>query len=456
MSLHRYFPHTPEDIEGMLGRCGLQELDQLYADVPEELRLKAPYALEPAQSEAEVREYFAYLDAENEPRASVCFAGAGFYQHQTPAVASSIVGRSEFLTAYTPYQPEISQGTLQYIFEYQTMMARLTGLPVSNASMYDGATATAEAMMMAVAAGRKRNLVLVSATLNPAVRRVVDTYAHYHGVELATIPAEGGATSRKALEQLLAERGKEVAGVIVPTPNYYGIVEDHTGLADLVHANKALLIINAVAADLATLRTPGEWGADIACGDAQSLGIPLSYGGPYLGYLTTTSALMRKMPGRIVGATTDSEGRRCFVLTLQAREQHIRRQKATSNICSNQGVMTLFVAVYMSLLGAKGLQEVNNQGARTARYLLAEMEATGCARLAYPDQPFLNEFLLEVDINIDDFIHDCMEQAGILPGVKVDDRHILMAATELQTAQDCQDVALVARAISNREKANNQ
>lgn len=433
--MHRYFPHTPADIKEMLDRCGVSSLDDLYGDVDPSLRLKQPYDLPQGIDETAVRRYFNHLAGKNVP-VEVCFAGGGFYDHGCPAAVKSIASRSEFLTAYTPYQPEISQGTLQYIFEYQTMMARLTGMEISNASMYDGATATAEAVLMAVASQRKRNLVLVSATLSPVVRRVVDTYAHYHGVELLTIPESDGETSREELSRVLEARGKEVAGVVVPSPNYYGIIENHEGLADLCHSHKALLIVNCVASDLAVLRTPGELGADIACGDAQSLGIPLSFGGPYLGFLCATKALMRKMPGRIVGATTDSEGRRCFVLTLQAREQHIRREKATSNICSNQGLMTLWVAAYMSLVGAEGLREINDASRLTALYLLEKMTSDGRARLRYPSKPFLNEFLLETDYSVDSLIAAAIRKGGIQPGIKVDDHTILMAATEMQTKED--------------------
>lgn len=444
--MHRYFPHTSADIDTMLKRCGMNSLDDLYADVAPELRLKAPYKLPAGADEATVARYFDTLSDENLP-VRTCFAGAGYYQHLCPAAVRSIAARSEFLTAYTPYQPEISQGTLEYIFEYQTMMTRLTGMEVSNASMYDGATATAEAVLMAVASQRKRNVVLVSATLSPYVRRVVDTYAHYHGVELVTVPETDGATSRQAVEELLAARGKEVAAVLVPTPNFYGIVEDHSGLADICHSYKALLIINCIAADLAVLRTPGEYGADIACGDAQSLGIPLSFGGPYLGFLCATKALMRKMPGRIVGATTDSEGRRCFVLTLQAREQHIRREKATSNICSNQGLMTLWVTAYMALAGHEGLRKVAQAGCSMAHYLADKLSEAGNARLRYPSQPFLNEFLLETDFPVDLLIEKCVKEAGMLPGVKVDDRLILIAATEMQTRQEADLLAGIAASL---------
>ncbi len=442
--MHRYFPHTAGEIEQMLARCGVSKIADLYSDVPPQLMLAEPYRLPAEMSETEVREFFDTLADMNRPL-KACFAGGGFYDHYTPAVASSIASRSEFLTAYTPYQPEISQGTLQYIFEYQTMMSRLTGLEISNASMYDGATATAEAMMMAVAAGRKKRRVLVSATINPAVRAVVDTYARFHGVEIETVRETDGVTDLTDLARLL-DAHNDVAGVIMPQPNFYGIVENLDGVADMVHAKKALLIMNCVAADLATLRTPGEWGADIACGDAQSLGIPLSYGGPYLGYLCATKALMRKMPGRIVGATTDGEGRRCFVLTLQAREQHIRREKATSNICSNQGLMTLFVAVCMSLLGTAGLREAAYRGHQTACYLLDSLLKAGRCRLRFPDKPFLNEFLLETEVDVDMLISRCMEQ-GILPGIKLGENLLLMAATEMQTREDVDRLTAIYKSL---------
>lgn len=438
---HHYFPHTPEDVAEMLRRCGVGSLEDLYSDVPAGLRMAKSYCLPEPKSEPEIREYFKKLASAN--KLLTCFAGAGFYNHYTPAVISHITSRSEFLTAYTPYQPEISQGTLQYIFEYQSMMAELTGMEVSNASMYDGATATAEAVMMAVAAARKRKRVLVSATLNPAVRKVVDTYARYHGVNIDAIPACEGVTSISDLEKMLS--AGDVAGVVLAEPNFYGIVEDWTDVAEMCHKAKALLIVNAVASDLAMLRTPGEWGADIAVGDAQSLGMPLGSGGPYLGYICTTKALIRKLPGRIVGATTDADGRRTFVLTLQAREQHIRRDKATSNICSNQGLMALHTAIYLSVLGPEGLREVCAKSYAGAHELAARLEAGGRMRLVYPQQPFFNEFLMHTDFPVDELIAEGVA-SGMLPGVKVADDAILIAVTELNTvAQMDRFVELVNR-----------
>ena len=425
---HHYFPHTPDDVKEMLDVCGVKSLNDLYSDIPDEIRLKKEYNLPESLSEKEIRDFFGKLGSKN--KKLICFAGAGYYDHYTPAAVSSILSRSEFLTAYTPYQPEISQGTFQYIFEYQSMMTELTGMETSNASMYDGTTATAEAVMMAVAAGRKKNRVLISATVNPTTRKVIDTYARYHGIETETIAEKDGVTSAEDLEEKLAKG--DVAGVVVATPNYYGIAEDYSGWADKCHQAKALLIMNCIASDLSVLKTPGEWGADIATGDAQSLGMPLNYGGPYLGFLCSTKQLIRKMPGRITGATKDADGRRVFVLTLQAREQHIRRDKATSNICSNQGLMALHTVVYLSLLGAKGLQEATQQGINGAHYLASELAKTGKMELTYADKPFVNEFLMTCKFNPDTLIKKGIE-AGVLAGVKTGEDKLLIAVTEMQT-----------------------
>lgn len=427
---HQYLPHTPGDIERMLGRCGATELDDLYSDIDPSLRFTGEYDLPESMSEDEVRSYFAGLAAMD--RQLTCFAGAGVYDHYTPSAVGSLLSRSEFLTAYTPYQPEISQGTLQYIFEYQTMMCRLTGMDVCNASMYDGATAAAEAMLMAVAHGRKKRRVLVSATLNPAVAQVLGTYADYQGITIETIPEHDGCTMLTELEAMLG--AGDVAAVIVSTPNYYGIIEDYTGWADLCHSHKALLIMHAVPSALGVLRSPGEWGADIACGDAQSLGMPMSFGGPYLGFLCCKRELIRKLPGRIVGATTDSKGQRVFVLTLQAREQHIRREKATSNICSNQGLMALHTAIYLSLMGPEGLRRVNELSAEGMQYLIAEMQQAGVMQLSYPDRPVLNEalFTLAEGLTAQGVIDACAE-AGIFAGAKVDENQLLIAVTERRT-----------------------
>lgn len=427
---YKYFPHTEADLQEMLAKVGVKSLDDLYAEVPESIRFRGDYDLPEAKSEMEVRRLFVGLGKEN--KLLTCFAGAGVYDHYTPAAVPNIISRSEFLTSYTPYQAEISQGTLHYIFEYQSMMAELTGMDIANASMYDGTTATAEAVLMAAAASKKCNKVLVSSTVDPKTLAVVRTYARFHGVEIEMIDACDGATDREDLSRRLVAGG--VAGVLVQQPNFYGIVEDYSGVADAVHSAKALLIMNAVAADLAVLKTPGEWGADIAVGDGQSLGIPMSFGGPYVGYMCCTEKLIRKMPGRIVGATRDNRGQRAFVLTLQAREQHIRREKATSNICSNQSLMALFVTVYMSLMGRKGLREAAEQSYAGAHYLCDRLLATGHFSLAF-DRPFFNEFCVRYDGDVDELQRRFIE-AGILGGVKVADDTLMFAVTEKRTKEE--------------------
>ncbi len=435
--MYKYFPHTEADLRAMLERVGVKSLDDLYAEVPETIRFRGDYQLPEEMSEMEVRQLFEQLGHQNTPL--VCFAGAGVYDHYTPAVIPQLLQRSELLTSYTPYQAEISQGTLHYIFEYQSMMAELTGMDVSNASMYDGTTATAESVMMAVAAGKKQNRVLISETVDPKILEVVKTYAHFQGIDIQLIPAKDGVTSRENLEKQLADGG--VAGVLVQQPNYFGIVEDYSGFADAVHAQKALFIMNSVAADLAVLKTPGEWGADIAVGDGQSLGIPMQFGGPYVGYLCCTEKLIRKMPGRIVGKTVDNRGQRAFVLTLQAREQHIRRQKATSNICSNQSLMALFVTMYMSLMGRQGIKDAAELSYAGAHYMCDELLKTGRFKLVY-DQPFFNEFFVSYD-GEPNTLYERFVKAGILGGIRLGDG-FLFAVTEKRTKEEIDNLVKIA------------
>lgn len=427
---YKYFPQTQEDIDVMLEKCGLKNLDELYSEIPEAVRFRRDYNIPEEKSEVEIRRFFDDLGKKN--RQLVCFAGAGVYDKYTPAAIPSLVERSEFLTSYTPYQAEISQGTLHYIFEYQSMMSELTGIPISNASMYDGSTATAEAMLMAKAASKKANKVLVSETIDPKILMVVRTYAHFHGVEIETIPAVGGVTSKLDMEAKLNEGG--FAGVIVQQPNYYGIVEDYNGFADACHSKKSLFIMNSNPADLALLKTPGEWGADIAVGDGQSLGIPMSWGGPYIGYMCCTEKLMRKMPGRIVGQTKDQDGKRCFVLTLQAREQHIRRQKATSNICSNESLMALWVTIYLSIMGKNGVKEAAQLSYDGAHYLAEELLKTGHFTMAY-EQPFFNEFCVRYDGDVKALQQKWIDN-GFFGGILINDNTIMLAVTEQRTKED--------------------
>ncbi len=414
----------------MMEVIGVKSLDELYAEVPEQIRFRGDYQLPEAMSEIEVRQLFEQLGAQN--KTLVCFAGAGVYDHYTPSVIPQLLSRSEFLTSYTPYQAEISQGTLHYIFEFQSMMAELTGMDISNASMYDGSTASAEAMMMAVAAGKKQNRFLVSETVDPKTVAVMKTYAHFHGISMEMIPAANGVTSKESLEALLAQGG--VAGVMVQQPNFYGIVEDYSGFADLCHDAKALFVMNSIIADLAVLKTPGEWGADIAVGDGQSLGIPMQWGGPYVGYMCCTEKLIRKMPGRIVGKTVDNRGQRAFVLTLQAREQHIRRQKATSNICSNQSLMALFVTMYCSLMGKQGLKEAAELSYAGAHYLCEKLCATGRFKLTY-EKPFFNEFVVSYDGDVD-ALQKRLVDNGFFAGVKTADGQLMFAVTEKRTKEE--------------------
>ena len=435
----KFFPQTKEEIEQMLKQAGMNSLDDLYADVPEQIRFRGEYDLPEPMSETEIRSLFEKLGEKN--RRLTVFAGAGCYDHYTPAVVPNIISRSEFLTSYTPYQAEISQGTLHYIFEYQSMIAELTGLDVSNASMYDGSTATAEAAIMALASTKKTDTVLVSASVDPKVLNVVKTYAHFHGFNVELIAENDGATDKAQMDARLEKGG--VAGVIVQQPNYHGIVEDFSGFADSCHAHKSLFIVNSVAADLALLKTPGEWGADVAVGDGQSLGIPMSFGGPSVGYMCCTEKLMRKMPGRIVGKTVDNRGQRVFVLTLQAREQHIRRQKATSNICSNESLMALFVTIYMSVMGKEGVKEAAQMSYDGAHYLHDALIATGLFSDKY-ERPFFNEFCVKYNGDVDRLQQRFIEN-GILGGVKVDADTLMFAVTEKRTKEEIDKLVNIAK-----------
>ena len=434
--MYKYFPHTDNDLKAMLERVGVDSMDALYAQIPESIRFRGDYKIPSEMSEMEVRQLFEKLGSLN--KQLTCFAGMGVYDHYTPAVIPQLLQRSEFLTSYTPYQAEISQGTLHYIFEYQSMMAELTGMDVSNASMYDGTTAAAEAMMMAVAANKKARRVLISGAMNPLTVKVMTHYAHHQGIDLYALPIKNGVTD---LEDLKAELAKgDVAGLMVQQPNVFGIVEDYTGFADACHEQKALFMMNCVAADLAVLKTPGEWGADIAVGDGQSLGIPMQFGGPYVGYMCCTEKLIRKMPGRIVGMTKDNRDQRAFVLTLQAREQHIRRQKATSNICSNQSLMALWVTVYLSLMGKQGMKEAAQFSYAGAHYLYDELKKTGRFKLVY-EQPFFNEFFVNYDGDVETLYQRLIE-AGFLV-VRMEEG-LLIAVTEKRTKEEIDNFVKIA------------
>lgn len=430
MSTFSYFPHTEDDVRRMLERIGVKSLDDLYADVPADFIYRGDYDLPDAMSEQQVRDFFQTLAAKN---ASLkVFVGEGAYDHYTPSVVPYIISRSEFLTAYTPYQCEISQGTLRYIFEFQSMICALTGMDVSNASMYDGPTAAAEAMRMAVACARKKNTVLLSRTLLPSVISVIETYAKYYGTRIVFIEGQNGCTTLSALKE--AMKDDDIAGVIVPGINRYGIVEDLTGFADEIHSHKALFVEYCDPSAQAVLKTPAEWGADVAVGDGQSLGIPLCYGGPYVGFMACCKDYMRKLPGRIVGETHDASGKRCFVLTLQAREQHIRREKATSNICSNESLMALFVTIYLSLMGPEGMRKVNELSYSAAHYLHDELLKTGKFEDVF-NAPFLKEFVLRPLTDVKS-LQQKLYDSGFFAALETEEGYVSFCATEKRTPEE--------------------
>ncbi|MCQ2119906.1 MAG: aminomethyl-transferring glycine dehydrogenase subunit GcvPA [Bacteroidales bacterium] len=441
MATFQYFPHTPEDVRKMLDRVGAKSLDDLYCDVPQDLVHKEEYDLPDAMSEQEVRDFFESLDSKNQKL--TVFVGQGSYDHYSPAVIPFITSRSEFLTAYTPYQAEISQGTLRYIFEYQSMICSLTGLDVSNASMYDGPTAAAEAVRMSLACTKKKTRVLVSSTLLKNVLETVETYSKFYGLQLDYLPADNGTTSYAALSEELAKGG--VAGVLVPSVNRYGIVEDLGSFAEPIHAAGAMFIEYCDPSALAVVRTPGELGADIAVGDGQSLGIPMCFGGPYVGFMACRKDHVRKLPGRIVGQTVDADGRRVFCLTLQAREQHIRREKATSNICSNESLMALYTTVYLSLMGPEGMKEVNDRSYAAAHYLYEQLLSTGKFEKVF-DKPFLKEFVLKPLVDAENLMIK-LADGGFFAALPTEEGYVSFCATERRTkAQIDALVALVKEA----------
>ena len=424
-----YIPSTRLERAEMLRAIGLETPEELFAAVPEALRVKK-LDLAPGLSEMELFREMRGVAAKNRVYRSI-FRGAGAYNHYIPAVVGAATSKETFVTAYTPYQAEMSQGVLQSIFEYQTMICELTGMDVSNASVYDGATAAAEAVNMLVDA--KRRVALVSEGVHPMALETVRTYAFGADVEIRTIPLKGGRTDMEALASML---NKDVACVLLQSPNYFGLVEDGEKAAAVVHENRAKLILSVNPIACALYKTPGEVGADVAVGEGQPLGMPLSFGGPYLGFMAATKALMRKLPGRIVGETTDDRGERAFVLTLQAREQHIRREKASSNICSNQALCAMTAAVYMAAMGEAGLREVARQCHAKAAYLRGELARIGFAPLH--EGPFFHEFVTTCPADKDALI-SALAQRGILAGLPLAEG-ILWCATEMNSRADVDEM----------------
>ena len=411
----------------MLEAIGCQSVDDLFAQVPEEMRLDH-LDLPDGKSELEVRRILEGIAAKNTVFPSV-FRGAGAYRHYIPAIVKSVTSKETFLTAYTPYQAELSQGVLQSIFEYQTMICALTGMDASNASIYDGASAAAEAAAMC--RDRKRSTVLLSAAAHPMVRRTVETYCFGNGMEVRTVPMKNGFTDAQALSELLDDTA---ACFYLQQPNYYGRIEPAAELGEIAHAAGAKFIMGVNPIAMAVLKTPGECGADIAVGEGQPLGMPLSFGGPYLGFMAATAALTRKLPGRIVGETTDHDGRRAYVLTLQAREQHIRREKASSNVCSNQALCAMTAAVYLAAMGPDGLRQAAESCMAHARYAAQKVCAVPGFDMVYPG-PYFHEFVTTCPCKPEKLLRG-LAKRGILGPLPLEDGNLLWCATEMNTRDE--------------------
>jgi glycine dehydrogenase subunit 1 len=426
-----YVPSTESEQLAMLREAGVSDFSEFYRDIPRELLIEK-LDIPAGSSELGARRRMEGLAAKNRVFRSI-FRGAGAYNHYIPALVKQITAREEFVTCYTPYQAEISQGTLQAIFEFQTMMCELTGLDASNASIYDGASAAAEAAAMC--RGRQRNRVLISETVNPRLAEVVRTYCYASGADFAVIPSKNGLTDAGKLRDMLDETA---ACVYAASPNYYGLIEDAEEIGDIAHSRGAKFVMGVNPIASAMLKTAAACGADAAVGEAQPLGMPLSFGGPYLGFMTASSEMTRKLPGRIVGETVDAEGRRAFVLTLQAREQHIRREKASSNVCSNQALCALTASVYLTVMGPEGLRNVALQCASKARYAAERISAIPGFELRYEGE-FFHEFVTECPADRRELLRT-LESRGILGGLPVEGG-LLWCVTEMNTKEDIDELA---------------
>ena len=431
-----YVPSTLQERQEMLESIGLSSIDQLFSHIPDELKLKGELNLPSGMSELEVSA-MKKIAAKNVVFGSI-FRGAGAYDHYIPSIVKSVTGKEEFLTAYTPYQAEISQGVLQSIFEYQTMICELTGMDVSNASVYDGATAAAEAVNMCCE--RSRKVVFCSAAAHPDTIAVVKTYCWAAGHELVLLPVKDGKTDLDAMASQLDK--KTSACLYLQSPNFFGQLEEMEKAAEMIHSVGAKLIAGCNPIALGLLKTPAEQGADIAVGEGQPLGMPLSFGGPYLGFMAATQAMMRKLPGRIVGETVDVDGKRAFVLTLQAREQHIRREKASSNICSNQALCALTASVYLATVGPDGLKQAASLCYQKAHYLAQQLCSIPGVSLRYSGT-FFHEFV--TDQKDSDKLLSALEQQGILGGYPLADGGILWCATEKNTKEEMDRVVEIIR-----------
>ena len=445
-----YISNTDADRRAMLDKIGVESFEELIAAIPAKLRMDKPLALPDPLSELEItRKIHASTGKNICAQGANSFLGAGVYDHFIPAAVDSIVSRPEFFTAYTPYQAEVSQGTLQFIYEYQTMICELTGMEIANASMYDGASAIAEAILMAVRKNKLHKAIL-PATLHPEYAKVIKVYTEGIGVELLTCPARNGRLDLDALKNMLDE---SVGSVVVQNPNFYGNLEPVNELGQIIHANPKTLFIAAVdPISLAILTPPAAYGADIAVGEGQALGNSMYLGGPLFGFFATKLDMARSMPGRIVGGTLDAEGKRAYALTLQAREQHIRRAKATSNICSNESLCTLAATVYLSLMGREGLVEAATQSAQKAHYLAQELARIKGCSLSWPDTPFFKEFTLQTAIPAAEIV-DRLSSRAIFPGVDLGhfgqpDR-LLIAVTEKKSKADLDELVDALKELNN-------
>ena len=435
-----FLPNTDKDRAAMLETIGAKSIDELFSDIPEALRFKGNMDLPEAMSEWEVIKLLRELASKNAAANYATFIGAGSYDHYVPAVVRHVIGRSEFYTAYTPYQPEVSQAVLQSIFEYQTMICELTGMDAANASMYDGASAAAESVTIACGLTRRKK-ALVSRSVHPETRVVTRTYAGGHGIEVQEVPMEGGVTSVADLEKMLSQ---DVACVVIQEPNFFGNIEPVDEISAKVAAAGATLIVQVNPLSLGLLRPPAEYGAEIVVGEGQVLGNPMGFGGPYLGVLAVKDKYLRRMPGRLVGLTTDVRGQRGFVLTLQTREQHIRRERATSNICSNEALNALAATVYLSWLGKQGIKELAEHCVKKAHYLAERISQVKGYSIAW-NNPFFNEFAVKCPVAPEQIVKSLMKK-NILAGYPLGKAYpefkdyLLIAVTEKRTKKEMDDL----------------
>lgn len=434
-----YVPNTNEERQEMLKACGYDSFDDMFSVIPDDLRLKEALNLPEGKSELETRRVISAMADKNKIFPHI-FRGAGAYNHYVPAMVKSVLSKENLQTAYTPYQAEISQGILQSIFEYQTYICELTGMDVSNASVYDGASAAAEALSMCY--GRKQKKAVVSGAANPYVLETIKTYTFGNNMEVVIVPPT--ADGMTDIEGIKAAVDANTASVYIQQPNYFGNIEDAAAIADIAHAEKAKFIMGVNPMTLALMKTPREYGADIAVGDGQPLGLPLGFGGPYVGFMATTQKLMRNLPGRIVGQTHDANGNIGYVLTLQAREQHIRREKASSNICSNQALCALAVGVYLSTMGNKGLKEVATQSISKAHYLANGLVEAGLTLENKGE--FFHEFVTTSDVPAEKILA-ALEAEDILGGYPLDDKRILWCCTEMNTKAEMDNVVRIVKEV---------